>query len=114
MEAKHLFQTLAIAALVDGAIGFEEKTLLDRHASAPSYNYARFVGRAVESCLAQTFADMEVVVVDDGSTDESPALLAERFSRNPRVRLELAKENKGISANFNRGLRAASGRLVGF
>jgi len=83
-------------------------------AIVPSYNYARFVGRAVESCLAQTLADIEVVVVDDASTDESPALLAERFGREPRVRLELAKENRGISGNFNRGLRAATGRYVGF
>jgi len=80
----------------------------------PSYNYARFVVRAVESCLAQTLADIEVVVVDDASTDESPALLAERFAKDPRVKLELAKENRGISGNFNRGLRAASGRFVGF
>lgn len=83
-------------------------------AIVPSYNYARFVGRAVESCLAQTFADMEVVVVDDASTDESPALLVERFANEPRVRLELAKENRGISGNFNRGLRAARGKYVGF
>lgn len=83
-------------------------------AIVPSYNYARFVARAVESCLAQTLCDIEVVVVDDASTDESPELLQERFGADPRVRLELAKENKGISGNFNRGLRAARGRYVGF
>jgi len=83
-------------------------------AIVPSYNYARFVVRAVESCLAQTLQDIEVVVVDDASTDESPRLLAERFSREPRVRLELARENRGISGNFNRGLRAARGKFVGF
>ncbi len=83
-------------------------------AIVPSYNYARFVVRAVESCLAQTLPDVEVVVVDDASTDESPRVLAEKFGSNPRVKLELAKENRGISGNFNRGLRAASGRYVGF
>jgi GT2 family glycosyltransferase len=83
-------------------------------AIVPSYNYARFVVRAVESCLAQSFADLEVVVVDDASTDESPRLLAEKFGSDPRVRLELAKDNKGISGNFNRGLRAARGKYVGF
>jgi glycosyltransferase involved in cell wall biosynthesis len=83
-------------------------------AVVPSYNYARFVVRAVESCLAQTWAETEVVVVDDGSTDDSPGLLRERFGANPRVRLELFPENKGVSANFNRGLRAARGKWVGF
>jgi len=83
-------------------------------AIVPSYNYARFVVRAVESCLAQTLSDMEVVVVDDASTDESPRLLEERFGKEPRVRLELARDNRGISGNFNRGLRAASGKYVGF
>ncbi len=83
-------------------------------AIVPSYNYARFVARAVESCLAQGLADMEVVVVDDASTDESPRVLEERFGKDPRVRLELARENRGISGNFNRGLRAARGKYAGF
>ncbi len=83
-------------------------------AIVPSYNYARFVARAVESCLAQTLPDVEVVVMDDASTDGSARLLEERFGKEPRVRLELARENKGISGNFNRGLRAASGKYVGF
>ena len=83
-------------------------------AIVPSYNYARYVVRAVESCLAQTFADLEVVVVDDASTDGSPQVLRERFGHEPRVRLALFEDNKGVSGNFNRGLDAAVGRYVGY
>jgi glycosyltransferase involved in cell wall biosynthesis len=83
-------------------------------AVVPSYNYARYVVRAVESCLAQTHKDLEVVVVDDASTDGSQAVLRERFASEPRVRLLLFDENKGVSGNFNRGLAEARGRYVGF
>lgn len=83
-------------------------------AIVPSYNYAAYVVEAVESCLAQTFADLEVVVVDDRSTDDSPRLLRERYADHPRVRLLLAEENKGVSGNFNRGLQAARGKYVGY
>ena len=83
-------------------------------AIVPSYNYARFVVRAVESCLEQTFPSLEVLVVDDASTDGSRELLQARFSGDPRVRLHLASENAGVSGNFNRGLKLARGRYVAF
>ncbi len=73
----------------------------------PSYNHERFVGRAVESALAQTVPDLEVVIVDDGSTDESPAILR-AVARDPRVRL-LEQENRGAHAAISRGLELARG-----
>lgn len=81
-------------------------------AIVPSYNYASTVVAAVESLVAQTFDDLEVVVVDDASTDGSRELLRERFADHPRVRLFLEAENVGLSNNFTRGLSRARGRYA--
>ena len=75
----------------------------------PSFNHARYLGQAVGSVLDQTHADLELVVVDDGSTDESRAILS--TLRDPRVRVEL-QENAGAHAAINRGLALARGELL--
>lgn len=82
-------------------------------AIVPSYNYASTVIAAVESLLAQTFDDHEVVVVDNVSTDGSRELLRDRYANDPRVRLFLETEHLGMSANFNRGLQRARGKYSG-
>lgn len=74
----------------------------------PTYNYARFVGRAIDSVLAQTYADVECLVVDDGSTDETPAVLA-RYGDRIRV---IRQQNRGLSAARNTAIGAARGDLV--
>ncbi len=75
----------------------------------PTYNRARFVGRAVESVLGQTHFDLELIVVDDGSSDNTGALL-ESFS-DPRLKV-LRQENRGVSAARNRGLALAQGAFL--
>ena len=55
-----------------------------------TYNRARIVCRCIDACLAQTFSDFEIVVVDDGSADDTQAVLAERYD-DPRLRLEIRK-----------------------
>jgi len=73
----------------------------------PTYNRREFVCRAIESVLAQTHAVPEIIVVDDGSTDGTGALLRHRFgSRVQCVR----QPNAGVSSARNRGLRLARGR----
>src|SRR5262245_30229906 len=79
----------------------------------PCFNYARFVGGAVESVLDQTMPDLEVVVVDDGSTDETDRVVASYFERDHRVRY-VRQENRGLAAARNTGVRATAGELVGF
>ena len=74
--------------------------------SFPSYNHARWVGGAVRSALAQTLADLEVIVVDDGSTDESRAVLA--ALRDPRLTV-VAQANPGAHAALNAGIARAAG-----
>jgi glycosyltransferase involved in cell wall biosynthesis len=78
-----------------------------------NYNYREFVAEAVDGALAQARAPLEVIVVDDGSTDGSPDYLRERYGADPRVKL-LCGENGGQLAAFQRGLAAAGGDAVCF
>ncbi|MFI5346126.1 MAG: glycosyltransferase [Elusimicrobiota bacterium] len=75
-----------------------------------NYNYGRFLGQAIDSVLAQDFTDWECVVVDDGSTDDSRAVL-ERYA--PRVRA-IFQTNAGYAAAFNRGISETNGEIVCF
>jgi glycosyltransferase involved in cell wall biosynthesis len=74
----------------------------------PAYNVAEYVRPALESALAQTFTDVEVLVIDDGSTDETAAIAAEVCARDPRVRL-IRQENRGLAGARNRALAHATG-----
>ena len=76
----------------------------------PTYNYAHFVVGAVESALAQTYTDREVLVVDDGSTDDTRDRL-DPFEGRIRY---IHQENRGLSAARNTGIRAARGALIAF
>jgi GT2 family glycosyltransferase len=73
----------------------------------PSYNYGRFLAEAVESALAQTVPALEVIIADDGSTDDSLAV-AERFQRFATVRV-LKLPHAGAIATFNAGVQATRG-----
>jgi glycosyltransferase involved in cell wall biosynthesis len=77
----------------------------------PTYNQPALLAEAVASALAQTLADLEVVVVDDGSTDDTPARLAALAAADPRVRV-VRQPNAGTGAARNRGVREARGRYV--
>jgi glycosyltransferase involved in cell wall biosynthesis len=76
----------------------------------PSYNHEAYVGAAVESVLAGSFEDLELIVVDDGSTDGSRGVL-ETYRDDPRVVLHL-QENRGAHAALNRGLELARGEIA--
>ena len=77
----------------------------------PAYNVARYVGECLASVRAQTLADWECIVVDDGSTDGTAQCV--RAERDTRVRL-IDQPNQGVSSARNAGLRAASGEYVLF
>lgn len=78
----------------------------------PVYNRRTFIGRAVESVLAQAGVDLELIVVDDGSTDGTAEAVA--AVGDPRLRLLHQSPNQGQSAARNRGIEASRGELVGF
>lgn len=77
----------------------------------PTYNRGYIVSEAIDSVLAQTFAEFELIVVDDGSTDDTAEKIA--AVRDPRVRY-VRQANAGASAARNRGVVEARGDLVSF
>ncbi len=77
-----------------------------------TYNYGRFLTEAVRSALEQTFDDLEVVILDDGSTDDTPAL-ARSFRGESRVRY-VRTEHRGVAAAKNAGAGQARAPLVAF
>jgi glycosyltransferase involved in cell wall biosynthesis len=76
----------------------------------PTYNRACMVGEAIESVLDQNYSSFELIVIDDGSTDQTPDLLRS-FGR--RI-IAIRQENKGVSAARNLGISHASGELIAF
>ena len=76
----------------------------------PTYNRARYICRAINSVLNQTFTDYEIIIVDDGSTDNTKEILAQYDNRI----VYLAQNNKGISASRNRGIAVARGKYIAF
>lgn len=77
----------------------------------PTYNYGPYLGKAVESVLGQTCPDFELVIVDDGSTDQTREVVA--GYADPRVKY-IYQENRGLPAARNTGIRAAQGELLAF
>ena len=79
----------------------------------PAYDVAAYLPACLDSLLAQSVADLEVVVVDDGATDDSGAIADAYAARDPRVRV-VHIENRGLGAARNEGIRHASGEHLGF
>ena|GEM_PF-401592 len=77
----------------------------------PTYNRAAFLGAAMDSVLNQTFRDFELIIVDDGSTDDTAALVASR--NDPHIRY-IHQANAGETAARNTGIAHALGALIGF
>jgi len=75
-------------------------------------NGARHLRESLASVLKQDMPDFELIVVDDGSTDESPAILAEHAQADPRVRIHRVEEAEGQARALNVGLELARGRYV--
>ena len=79
----------------------------------PVYNCAPYVERCVRSIAAQTYKDLEIICVDDGSSDDSGAVLDVLAAEDARIRV-IHQKNAGVSAARNSGLRIASGELITF
>ena len=72
----------------------------------PVYNVERYVGACLDSLLAQDFTNFEALVINDGSTDGSRAILEQYASRDKRIRI-IDKPNSGYGISMNRGLAEA-------
>ena len=79
----------------------------------PIYNVEKYLNRCVDSILAQTWSDFELILIDDGSSDRSGVICDEYAQKDGRVRV-IHKENGGVSSARNAGLDAAEGELVAF
>lgn len=80
----------------------------------PTYNGARFLRQCLDSALGQSWRDLEVLVVDDGSTDESLTIAREYARRDGRVRVVANPANLGLVENWNRCVALARGRWIKF
>ena len=78
-----------------------------------NYNYGRFIGEALESVSTQTYRRLEIVVCDDGSTDDSCDVVEAAAARDDRIRL-ISQANAGQAAAFNTAYRASSGDVLCF
>ena len=77
----------------------------------PVFNGAAYLVPAIESIRDQTIANFEFVIVDDGSTDETPAILREQAARDPRIRI-VTQSNGGVTRALRRGVAEATGTYV--
>jgi glycosyltransferase involved in cell wall biosynthesis len=78
----------------------------------PTYNYAQYLPDSLESAISQTYAPYEIIVIDDGSTDETPEVI-EPYLSNAKVRY-LRTENCGVSAARNKGIELSKSDLIAF
>lgn len=92
--------------------GLIERLLRRRRRPGVQADISRFLRLSIESVLDQTFEDFEFVVVDDGSTDGTAAMLEEYAGRDGRIRVVRSRANKGVAAALNLGLRHCRAPLV--
>lgn len=76
------------------------------------YNGEKYVREAIESILTQTFQDFEFIIIDDGSTDGTAAILAHYQRMDPRIRVARNRENEGQPASLNKGCHLAKGKYI--
>ncbi len=79
----------------------------------PIYNVEKYLPKCIESILAQTYKDFELILVDDGSPDNSPQICDEYAKKDDRV-IVIHKPNGGVSSARNAGLDRATGQYIGF
>jgi GT2 family glycosyltransferase/glycosyltransferase involved in cell wall biosynthesis len=77
----------------------------------PAYNHEKYVGEAIQSVLDQTFQDLELIIINDGSTDNTETEIL-KF-KDERIRY-FSQENRGLSATLNRGIKLARGEFFNF
>ncbi len=76
----------------------------------PSYNAERWIKSTIDSVLAQTYSNIEIIVVDDGSTDESVSVISKNY---PEIKL-ITQKNQGVAAARNKGIENASSEWIAF
>lgn len=80
----------------------------------PTYNRANLIGKAIKSVLEQTYQDFEIIVVDDGSTDNTVDIIKGFKKKDERFKYIRYKKNRGCSAARNAGIKVARGKYIAF
>ncbi len=82
-------------------------------AIVPCYNYGQFISESIDSILAQTYSNYEIIIIDDGSDDgTTPAVIASEAQKDERIKVITHPKNKGVSAARNSGIKAARGKYI--
>lgn len=79
----------------------------------PVYNMEKYIRRCLDSVISQTYTNLEIILIDDGSKDLSPAICDEYANRDTRIKV-IHKQNEGVSIARNIGLKACTGNYVAF
>ena len=79
----------------------------------PVYNKEKYIKKCVDSLIKQSYSDIEIILVDDGSTDKSPEICDEYAERDSRIRV-IHRENGGLSVARNTGIENANGKYLMF
>lgn len=81
----------------------------------PSYNYSKYIGKTIESVLEQTFEDLELIIIDDGSPDNSVEIIKDKIAQYAdRDITFIHRENRGICRTLNEGLHTAKGKYFSY
>ena len=79
----------------------------------PNYNSSKYLRRCLDSVINQTYKDLEIIIINDGSTDDSIKILNEYSEKDKRIKI-IDQENKGVSFSRNVGLDISTGELIAF
>ncbi len=79
----------------------------------PAYNAEKYITQALESALEQTYTNIEIIIVDDGSTDTTAEIIKEKYQNDARVKL-ISQKNAGVAVVRNNGIRVAQGEYIAF
>ena len=78
----------------------------------PAYNHQEYVGRSIDSVVSQTYPNVELIVVDDGSTDKTWEKISEKLEKNPGLFKAVSRPNGGVCSALNEGIALSSGEFV--
>lgn len=79
----------------------------------PAYNIEKYIERCIKSILSQTYSNIEIIIVDDGSTDDTACIIDEYALKDPRI-TPIHKKNGGVSSARTEGINRATGEWIGF
>ena len=79
----------------------------------PAYNVEKYIAKCLDSLINQSLKDIEIIIIDDGSTDKTPFIIKDYANQDKRIKV-IAQTNQKQGAARNRGLEAASGEYIGF